>query len=649
MSELASYLGKGIDKKAKKVTRQAMEKLKDKAANRLHRTRMQYENALSFKQIGPGVYGIVLDKSAVHLEEGYCVLYSKGTLTEYQPKVFTENGWKAVSEIRIGDMVLNKNGEFTKVLKIHESDLLGSIRLIPEFEGKLFSKYGPGTYKRGCYSLTCPKCGHQELQEDHSAFNRVCPICISSEFIIRISIGTKSLNLTKDHLVLTSEGYKEAQYLTDQDSIITLSDSFCKLCAKPLPIERSKKYNSYCSKSCSAKETNSKLLKEGRHYSQIETEALRRQWAENCTKARRRSGLENHFHEEFKGFGYEIKRQHPIKIIKNNGNKTQYWLDFYLPEFKLGIEMDGTAFHDPNKDAIRDSYIKEQHDIDIIRINNVDWKKDRNECIQRVIRRISNHEGLFAYVPRHLKVEHVPISNGFNMTTKFDITVENGSSFVCQGIAIHNSGFDMKPGMLNSETTVKTGKRAGEKWVRTNKKTGKKWAVVPFETNMAAANENHPLANAKVQIGQDTETDMRSLALNMKMAFRKAGLGGITKGTNGAPIEGVVGRIKTSPTDPNQGIKMIPGAPKESFSFGKSLFGTPNTLDARNEGAVKVQYKDKNSGKVKSSYMTFRIVSEDQKGKWIHPGWMGLKGFGEIADWAEKELLREIEDLLSIA
>ena len=46
-----------------------------------------------------------------------------------------------------------------------------------------------------------------------------------------------------------------------------------------------------------------------------------------------------------------------------------YSLDIYLPEIRLGIELDG-PYHRKKRDEKRDSFIKRRYNIDIIRFKN---------------------------------------------------------------------------------------------------------------------------------------------------------------------------------------------------------------------------------------------------------------------------------------
>ena len=55
------------------------------------------------------------------------------------------------------------------------------------------------------------------------------------------------------------------------------------------------------------------------------------------------------------------------------------------------------------------------------------------------------------------------------------------------------------------------------------------------------------------------------------------------------------------------------------------------------------------SGKVKSAYMTFRIVSENPKfgSKWWNPGFKGVHIMEDVQRWTEEAFSRMVEEIFS--
>ena len=70
-------------------------------------------------------------------------------------------------------------------------------------------------------------------------------------------------------------------------------------------------------------------------------------------------------------------------------NVPPYYLDIYLPELKLGIELDG-PMHSRKKDAKRDGFIKRRYDIDIWRYKNKHLNNELKEEFFKNIKERAN-------------------------------------------------------------------------------------------------------------------------------------------------------------------------------------------------------------------------------------------------------------------
>jgi very-short-patch-repair endonuclease len=79
--------------------------------------------------------------------------------------------------------------------------------------------------------------------------------------------------------------------------------------------------------------------------------------------------------------GVRVRRQHPIG---------PYVLDFYCPEARLAIEVDGIGHgmgDHPTKDKRRDAWLRSQG-IDVVRISAVEIMRDADEVAQGLCRRL---------------------------------------------------------------------------------------------------------------------------------------------------------------------------------------------------------------------------------------------------------------------
>jgi very-short-patch-repair endonuclease len=78
------------------------------------------------------------------------------------------------------------------------------------------------------------------------------------------------------------------------------------------------------------------------------------------------------FFHEHRLFGYYGK----------NGQPVYYWLDFYLPQLRLGIEADGDVWHHlfsdiKKRDKRRDRNLRMRHGIKVVRLSSYDVRKKR--------------------------------------------------------------------------------------------------------------------------------------------------------------------------------------------------------------------------------------------------------------------------------
>ena len=87
--------------------------------------------------------------------------------------------------------------------------------------------------------------------------------------------------------------------------------------------------------------------------------------------------------------GYKFRRQHPFG---------PYILDFYCPQARLAVEVDGAQHLEPSgqmSDANRTSYL-EQHGVTVIRFTNTEALEETDEVLERI------YEALGAPLPNPL-------------------------------------------------------------------------------------------------------------------------------------------------------------------------------------------------------------------------------------------------------
>lgn len=125
------------------------------------------------------------------------------------------------------------------------------------------------------------------------------------------------------------------------------------------------------------------LLKKRAH------ERMSRGWNPNDNRSRaKRSYLERSFEEWLiKMFPHLIYHtEAPFRRVdEQNKYCCTYYTDFYFPSLKLVIELDGTQHqYTREKDALRDSYISENYNLEIIRISSAEYlRKSRMAEIEK--------------------------------------------------------------------------------------------------------------------------------------------------------------------------------------------------------------------------------------------------------------------------
>jgi len=104
---------------------------------------------------------------------------------------------------------------------------------------------------------------------------------------------------------------------------------------------------------------NSKSVLKARYLRSEETKAEKILWQE----------LRN------RRLGVKFRRQHPLE---------KFIIDFYAPEIKLGIELDGSG-HKQNReyDKLREEYLN-SHNIKVVRF----WNRDVERNLEKVLEKI---------------------------------------------------------------------------------------------------------------------------------------------------------------------------------------------------------------------------------------------------------------------
>lgn len=173
------------------------------------------------------------------------------------------------------------------------------------------------------------------------------------------------------------------------------------------------------------------------------------------------------------------------------------------------------------------------------------------------------------------------------------ITLDSDANWIEEG---RPEAYDMKPGLLNTT-------RPGAKPAKTSA-GGKKYRIVPM--NQAKAPSEMTVKKGAYE---------KAMVATVKSELKKRDI-----------------PYKKLEIDPKTGSPRI--GKLHSFDIESNVPGKGNTPQLHGLSIYQTKQKD---GSVKRQITTFRTVTEDQAGKWIHPPVEAKNFFKDAKTWAENE------------
>lgn len=474
-------INKLLDFTVKEITARFAEKWQDTAIQELKSSRQEYINSLIVVDEGIAKGAVVLvGKLPNMIEQGASQFDMKCLVNRLTP-IYTDRGWVGIGKIKVGDLVLTHQGKFKRVVEVF-----------------------------------------REKVEEQETLYKI-------ESTIK---QNKTIITTGNHPVLTERGWIKVENLLDSDKLIVTAIK-CPTCGKFIASRIDSKNKFYCSKSCAIKtnqpnkkgikrtnlseealnnisksksETNKRLAKEGRHpsqtggtiwetvkrlhesgegwgfqrkniYSKEKLEEIQKKAAIGLGKKARFTDPESIIWPILEKMGFErqvlFKRDYlkPGRYGKGTRNRL-YFFDFAHKEHKICIEINGERYHTEEQDNKRR-----------IEVESKGWRylsfwskeiyKNLDGCVKRVERVLDNHENNYLFTSTSFKIKKIKRKKlGTVYHYKYNLTVEEDSSFIANGIVVHNSGF------LNGPN-AKTGEN------------GKKYNTVPFSVGTPGALEEN--------------------------------------------------------------------------------------------------------------------------------------------------------------
>lgn len=346
--------------------------------------------------------------------------------TECRTPIFTISGEEAISDVKVGNRVLTHLGRFRKVYKVFK---------IPKQKVNLVTiVINTDSYK-------------------HSYKDRQRKIV---------------LTFTEGHNVLVNGEWIEARNIKVGGIVSNLA-STCKKCGIQIPFHRK-----FCSQSCQSelnmrKHWHNPEFRENLSRSVSAANILQRTGKPSGRKGyslpeshpfktgaavfksfstsgkRKRSFAERKFEWGLRQRDINYKAQFPVqKGICRSGALRYYFLDFAIPELKVGIEVDGEFWHsrkDVTKQEERQKFI-ENNGWQVLRFTDREVKENLGGCLDETQRLISNHKGEFGFINAIVK----EVKHWEGTYTLYNLGVEEDESYIAKGIVVHNCGVRVDTG-----------------------------------------------------------------------------------------------------------------------------------------------------------------------------------------------------------
>lgn len=353
-------------------------------------------------------------------------------------KIFTIEGWKNISEIKYGDLVLTHKNRFRKVLKTYKREVSGSEEIY-NVEFKVLTRYGKRTAK-----------------------------------VLK--------KITGNHPVLLNGEWKEIRYAKVGDKL-EIKGVECESCGELIQVLPIKNYNldicGSCTNSISAKEQFEKYPWIREHNSKCASRQMKNKYKKmskedkqkltlnarkkvkenhpegygwllesrsksNSTNGRGRTFIEKKLSYFLKRLGIEFELG---KFIPNNGNFENnvrgYFPDIFIPKFNIILEADGEKWHRNKKeyDATRDCDLKREYGFETFRFPEKEIRENGKEVYEKLKLLFKNHSGKFHGLEAEItKIERVELFSKY----LFNFAVEEDESYIADGIVVHNCRCDLR-------------------------------------------------------------------------------------------------------------------------------------------------------------------------------------------------------------
>lgn len=346
--------------------------------------------------------------------------------------IYTQEGWRPISSIKVGDMVLTHAGRFRPVNWVldgvkHTGNIV-SIKV--SFAGRnktaipQMTPEHPVMTGRGWVAA-----GDIVPGDTIRALAKVCPTC-----------GDTFVNPKFDHVNYCCMKCRPVsgknQFSTDDpEKLVAAIEQ-----TRKASIERMRGMTIEQRRALTAA---GRSVMQARGYEHLSTDAGRRKGSikaasHNYTPTPEELDIAEML--DCLGIGVELQHRVPANAKDARGYSRYWWLDIALPEQKIAVEIDGEPWHgrlmEDGRDARRDADLAESG-WTVLRFSQQQAKFEPFKIAEAVARLAMNHSGQYQF--SELTVEAVNSSRKVRDRTLYNFGVEEDESYIIKGgVVVHN-------------------------------------------------------------------------------------------------------------------------------------------------------------------------------------------------------------------
>ena len=354
-------------------------------------------------------------------------------------KIFTANGWKNIKDIEVGDLVLTHLNRFRPVTETYK-------RVFDREEVEIFNIHFETVTKYGR-----PKRGIlRRITGNH-------PVLVNGEWVSASKIKEGDFLERKELKCDRCDKY------IPLNGVVGWSLDLCgncsnrisaieqwkdedirKIIAEKARIQMNKRYEKMTVEekrelTKEARKVFNRKYPDGRPW---QKEVLKKV---NVTNGRRKTFIERkliHF-LEYLGIEYEVG-----KFLENDGTFVNdvkgYFPDVFIPKLGIVFEADGSHWHNPDYDKVRDEDIKRVFGYDTFRFSEEEIRNKGEEVCKKISNICNNHSGLFRGAEcKVVKIEKLEFSKK-SPKYLYNFAVEEDESYLADGVIVHNCRCELK-------------------------------------------------------------------------------------------------------------------------------------------------------------------------------------------------------------